>query len=178
MEDLFGNKKLMALSWKQPFAALMLPPFDKIETRVWKTDYRGPVLICASKKGYSLQQILDIAGKEQYNRIIETFREVDLTGGNAIAIGDLVHCRKMLKADEDKCFVQHFPDLWCHIYENVRPIESLAWHGSQGWKIVDDDFKSKIKFKQQFQSRAQCLYCKQNIEVCKNNECLNTEEHF
>jgi hypothetical protein len=44
------DQKLMALSWKQPYAELML--HGKIETRTWQTKYRGWVMVCASKQPY------------------------------------------------------------------------------------------------------------------------------
>ena len=46
---------IKALSWKQPYASLMLK--GKIETRSWPTNYRGLVLICASKAPYSIKEI-------------------------------------------------------------------------------------------------------------------------
>lgn len=126
------DDKIMALSWKEPFASLMLQ--GKIETRVWKTDYRGFVLICTSKKKYNNQEVLNISGPEQYQRVIDMLDGKEMKHGYAIAIGKLIHCRKMIKADEDKCFVEYNPDLWCHIYEDVRPIVPFEWKGTQGWK--------------------------------------------
>lgn len=136
------NTKLLALSWKEPFATLMLQ--GKIETRVWKTDYRGLVLICTSKKKYNNQEVLNITGPEQYQRIIDAIAGKEMKHGYAIAIGELVHCRKMIKEDEDKCFVKYHPDLWCHIYENVYPIFPIEWKGTQGWKTVSDEIKKQI----------------------------------
>lgn len=164
MTDLFGDKELRALSWKEPFASLML--HGKIETRTWATKYRGLVLICASKDPYTPKILLGISGK-QVHRITDllTFPDVAPTLGHAIAVGELVDCRPMVKADEDVCFVQYREPwqerrvrkdgsvhivkkrLWCHIYENVREIEPIEWSGVQGWKILDDPkFQEQIKY--------------------------------
>ena len=143
------DQKLLALSWKQPFAELML--YGKIETRVWKTNYRGWVLICASKKGFNFNQVFDIAGGKQCQRITTILgRNNDhwynlYRSGIAIAIGRLIDCRPMTKTDEDKCFVQYYADLFCHIYDNVQAINPFIWKGSQGWKEVLPEIKNKIK---------------------------------
>lgn len=41
--------KIKALSVKEPFASFIKSGTKKIETRTWKTKYRGDILICASK---------------------------------------------------------------------------------------------------------------------------------
>jgi hypothetical protein len=139
------DQKLLALSWKQPYAELML--HGKIETRTWNTNYRGWVLICASKKGYSEISVLDISGN--------MFSDIEIKCGHkweyclfgyAIAIGYLSDCRPMQLADEDKCFVKYYiPGLFCHIYQNVQAIEPFLWKGSQGWKEVTHEIKKQIR---------------------------------
>lgn len=164
MIDLFGNEPMMALSWKQPYAGLMLPPFNKIETRTWPTKYRGLVLICASQKDYKLDQIFGISGAKQYYRIIETLNHIFTNGtllnGHAIGVGRLVDCRPMTKQDEDKCYVNypgewyHVPKdgvpkkkrLYCHEYADVRAIEPIPFKGAQGFRKVTDEVKQLIKF--------------------------------
>ena len=162
-------EEIRALSWKQPFAELML--HGKIETRIWDTKYRGLVLICASKKGYGFHEIQTISGGDQSIRITCVLgRNNDhflqhYRSGIAIAVGRLVDSRPMTKEDEDKCFVQYHKPwlqetkrkykpskfttkrLWCHIYEDVREIEPFEWQGTQGWKVLDQDIIDKIKFK-------------------------------
>lgn len=145
MTNFSTNQKLMALSWKQPYAELML--HGKIETRTWHTYYRGWVLICASKVSYNSQQLLDISGPDQYKRIdmANIPMAYRLLKGQAIGIGKLVDCYKMKSQDEDKCYVEWAPNLWCHVYEQVSRIEPFSWKGTQGWKTVDQETKNKIK---------------------------------
>ena len=143
------NKELRALNWKQPFATLMA--HHKIETRVWKTDYRGFVLICASKMEYTENQLIRISGLEQFNRITDVLKMegrqnmLDLRG-YAIAVGELIDCRPMEITDENPCFVQFNPQLYCHVYENVRRIKPIPWKGSLGWKKLHPEFMNQIEF--------------------------------
>jgi len=119
------NEELRALSIKQPYASLML--HGKIETRSWYTDYRGMVLICASKTPFGLEDIEKISGNRQVDRILEKipgyFNNAPL--GEAIAVGRLIHCRPMMKSDEDACFVRWRDELWCWEFDDVRMIHPL-----------------------------------------------------
>jgi hypothetical protein len=142
---------ILALSWKQPYAQLML--HGKIETRTWKTNYRGLVLICSSIKGYNSFQIEDISGN--MNKIILAILRPDqdcaipspYPFGEAIAIGRLIDCRPMVRVDEFKTFVLYRPSLYCHIYEDVTAIKPIPFKGSQKWQKVSQDIINQIKFK-------------------------------
>ena len=142
--DLFGHLAIRALSWKEPYATLML--HGKIETRRWATTYRGLVLICASKTPYTYRQTESISGEKQLKRMYALFQFAisPLHCGYAIAIGELVDCRHMRPEDEDKCFVRHYSDLYCHVYANVRPIQPIEWKGSQGWRVLSEEQKARI----------------------------------
>lgn len=131
---------IRALSWKEPFASLML--HGKIETRTWSTKYRSLVLICASEN-----QVMDISGVTRADKIYNEILRFDPeNNGHAIAVGHLTYCRPMQPEDEDKCFVEYRAGLFCHIYTNVRAIEPMPWKGSQGWGIVPKDFQDKIVY--------------------------------
>ena len=148
------TETIKALSWKEPYGTLML--YGKIETRVWKTSYRGLVLICASKKSYNLGEVFRISGGDLYraiwNKIFPDKNKYSVNVsdnlfycGKAFAIGELIDCRPMRKEDEDKCFVRYYPDLYCHVYQNVTKIEPFFWKGSLGFKTLTDYQKSQIK---------------------------------
>lgn len=163
------DQKLLALSWKQPYAELML--HGKIETRTWNTNYRGWVLICASKKGYDPFEVWEISGEKQAIRITNVIgRNADhhLNGyksGIAFAIGYLVQCYIMRPDDQDSCYVKYWlpkkvtkvrkdltiktvtKRLYCHVYDYVQAIEPFPWKGSIGWKEVTPEIKNQIKFK-------------------------------
>lgn len=170
MKDLFDNEEIRSLSWKQPYADLMLQ--GKIETRTWDTKYRGKVLICVSKKIYNFSELYSTSGAqvERIENILEKeesfFCKENITDefitGMAIAVGTLVDTRKMTKEDEDDCFVKFYPPwtdhrvnkigktkevimrLYCHIYKDVQPILPFPWKGSQGWKTLNQEEKNKI----------------------------------
>jgi hypothetical protein len=145
-EEEILKSTVRALSWKQPYAQLMF--HWKWETRTWNTNYRGLVLICSSAVNYADIEIKEISGAAQYYRILQALG-VQWTHivkrGNAIGIGRLVGCRPMEKEDGDRTFVQYSPDRWVHLYEDVHPIETFPWRGSQGWKTLDYETKKLIK---------------------------------
>ena len=137
------ESELRYLGWKQPFATLML--HGKDETRTWPTDYRGLVLITASKIKYQREALKRICGPVQLERIWSIVKDMDSQkhlSGHAIAVGRLVDCMPMQDsgAIEDKCFVRYQKELWRHIYEDVRPIEPLPYKGAQGWRKLKRGF--------------------------------------
>lgn len=136
-------QNMRGLVWKQPFAELML--HGKIETRTWKTSYRGWVLICAALKPYNFSQIHSISGLTQGNRIMEMKKDFKNYSGMAIGIGELVECRPMKKEDEQACYVDYFADLYCHVYENVKEIEPFKIKGAQGWMRITPEIINKIQ---------------------------------
>lgn len=152
-------EEMRYLGFKQPYASLMLPPFDKIETRTWPTKYRGLVLITASKKPFDREQYADISGP-QYKRICKAVDSDDLINGHAIAVGRLSNCYLMRKEDEEKCFVEYrdpwyeknkkgimvLKKLYCHVYTDVKAIEPIEIKGSQGWRKLDQEFIESIKY--------------------------------
>jgi hypothetical protein len=161
LEQLRHNKRIpivRALSWKQPYADLMLT--GKVETRKWKTSYRGWVLICASQKAYTQYQVLSISGNGQYDRVHKSIVDLysgkgmlhcnkDMQFGKAIAVGYLTSCRLMQSSQkqEDETFVSYNGegDLYCHYYEQVRAIKPFDWKGSQGWRNVPISVVQKIE---------------------------------
>lgn len=149
------------LSWKEPYASLMIK--GKIETRTWDTKYRGWVLMCASQKSYDFEQTMAIAGDVQMSRI----SRIDLVpnNGHAFAIGRLIDSRHMMPSDENACFVKYKEPwtedregkngkartvskrLWCHVYANVHAIEPFDIKGAQGWSVLTDEIIEKIQIR-------------------------------
>lgn len=146
IEEIISNK-VLALSWKEPYGSLML--HGKIETRTWKTNYRGLVLICCSKVAYAEHQLMNISGIAGAQRILNLLNERGITEqpGKAIAVSRLIDCRPMKFDDEGKTFVKFYSDLYCHVYEDVTPIQPFPWKGKQGWSTVSEEDKKKIIFK-------------------------------
>jgi len=151
------DQNIKALSWKEPFASLMLKG-KLIETRSWDTNYRGWVLMCASKQPYTLEIVKQITFSAEaelpYRNMTDKVKQ--LIGdnlylrqypmlGKAFAIGWLCHSRLMNWSDEYEAFVAHQYGLYSHIYTAVQPIEPFDWKGAQEWQNVSDDVKNKIK---------------------------------
>ena len=97
LTELIGIQRLMALSIKEPYGSLILY-HGKKETRTWATNYKGYVLLCASKSPYQAQSILEISGPEQTKRICDALGTSDLNklnrfNGHAFAVALLAGCR-------------------------------------------------------------------------------------
>lgn len=134
-----------ALTWKQPYAELML--HGKLETRTWATPYRGIVLLCAGVNAYSLKHLEQVAGSlELLNDIMNTHNA--WLGhehiGHAFAVGRLVDCRPMQKEDEPKAWVGYRNGLYVHEYQDVTPIKPFPWRGALGWRTLTEDQRRLI----------------------------------
>jgi hypothetical protein len=145
-QDLQRGVEIRALSWKEPYGTLML--HGKIETRSWQTSYRGLVLICTSRKEYTVDEVCSISYGNMFSRIAHMIakNEIIPDPGKAIAVGRLIDCRVMRPTDEEKCFVKYHSTLWCHVYADVVPIEHISWIGGLRWRKVGSDVVSSIKF--------------------------------
>jgi hypothetical protein len=137
---------IRSLCWKEPFGSLMLPPYNKVETRTWKTNVRGLVLIVLSQP-YNPAQIVELCGLNQGALITRTLTGHDgFMKSCAIGIGRLADCRHL--REDDKHFLEWTPSLgerYAHIYEDVYRIETIPMKGHQGWRFVPDEIRKQIK---------------------------------
>jgi hypothetical protein len=90
-----------ALSMKEPWATLLLHGKKTIETRVWRTNYRGKILLCASKNPRS-----PIAGK-------------------AFAIAELVDCRPMIWEDEAGACCPRYEGAYAWVLADITPLKEM-----------------------------------------------------
>ena len=104
---------MKALSIKQPWASLIASGIKTIETRTWKTDYRGPLLICSSKTP-------DIA-----------------PAGQALAVAQLTDCRPMSVLDEGAARCRKYDGAYSWVLTDIRPIQPFAVRGRIGLFEVD-----------------------------------------
>lgn len=104
---------MKALSLKEPWANLVRNGKKTIETRKWKTNYRGKLLICASAKP-----------KSEFS-------------GNAIAIVTVVDCRPMTKDDEKKACIALYPRANAWLLKDITPIKPFPVKGKLGLFEVD-----------------------------------------
>lgn len=112
---------MKAISIKQPWAELIVCGRKTIETRTWKTDYRGEILICASL-GW------DKSVAERFN----CTRSHAPDRGAAIAYAVLVDVRPMRISDEPfaLCYCQN--NLYAWILADVRRSVPFSVKGKLG----------------------------------------------
>jgi hypothetical protein len=99
---------MKALSIKQPWANLIACGQKTIETRLWGTDYRGPLLIVSSRRPK-----------------IEP-------AGCALAIAELVECRPMTLADEKAALCEVSEKAVAWVFRNIRPLKPFPVNGRLG----------------------------------------------
>ena len=76
---------MKVISIKEPYATLIKENIKNIETRSWKTNYRGEIYIHASKTS---SKITD-------TKILELTKNLKMSNGNIIAKATLVDCKYM-----------------------------------------------------------------------------------
>ena len=105
---------MKVISIKEPFATLIMNGNKKIETRSWKTNYRGELYIHASGKSLA-KEFLD-------DNIIDLIKDMDMNFGNIICKGNLIDCIYM---DEEfiKKIRKNKIEYICGLYEVGR----YAW---------------------------------------------------
>lgn len=106
---------MKALSVRQPWASMIASGEKTIETRVWSTEYRGPLLICATKK-----PVID-----------------ELPVGIALCIVELVDCRPMTEEDQVKACCEIYPRAQSFVLDHLRSVEPFPVKGQLGFFDVD-----------------------------------------
>lgn len=76
---------MKVISIKEPFATLIMNKMKLIETRSWKTNYRGELYIHASGKSLAKEFL-----NNQY--VFELIKDLDMNYGNIICKVNLVDC--------------------------------------------------------------------------------------
>lgn len=99
---------MKALSIRSPYWELILSGQKTIETRTWKTNYRGDFLICATQPH-----------------------------GQAVAIAELVECRPMQSDDWPAACCPPYVDAWALVLKNIRPIKQFAVRGKLSFFEVE-----------------------------------------
>ncbi len=99
---------MKAISIREPWASMIREGIKSIETRTWYTSYRGPLLICASK------------------------RPDMMLAGHAVAKANLVEVRLMILADEERAACSWYPEAFAWVLENVQPIDPFPVKGRLG----------------------------------------------
>src|SRR5574344_1594840 len=117
---------MKVISLKEPFATLIKNNIKTIETRSWKTKYRGELYIHSS---------LSNPDKDIYTRkdLVKLFDESELTYGKIICKCNLVDCIKItkeyaeqIKKEAPEVFAcgDFTPGRYAWILENIIPLET------------------------------------------------------
>jgi len=110
---------MKVLSIKEPWASMILSGKKTIETRTWKTKYRGKILLHASSNPKS-----EISGK-------------------IFAVANIVDCKKMTKEDEKKACCKIYKDACSWFLEDIKPIELKEVKGMLGLWNYDGEIREK-----------------------------------
>ena len=110
---------MKAISIKQPWASLVASGRKTIECRTWRTTHRGPLLICASKGGFELNDDGLLA-----------------PGGVALGVVELQNIRPMTKGDLPAAFL---PDDW-----QADALKGLAWEVAALYKVEPFPVKGRL----------------------------------
>ncbi len=137
---------MKGLSVKEPWATLILRCGKTTENRSWRTHYRGPLVICASKK---IDDMFSPGWKHltDYARCKELEEDSKAAGiicglfasagwnpaGHALGVVDVVGCDRDMMTEWD------MPDQWHWRLENPRPfVTPFPFKGQLGFFDVDD----------------------------------------
>ncbi len=103
---------MKVITIKQPYASLIVSGYKEYEFRTWKTNYRGKLLIQASKS-------VDKKAMKKFERY-----NLDYPIGCIIGICDLVDC---IKIDDDvRCMLLKKNDV---VYHNIATDKSFNGYG-------------------------------------------------
>lgn len=124
---------MKALSIHNPYANLILLGYKPLEIRSKKTNYRGDILICATKHKVSLWEVFNTSYVMQLSVTNDLYR----ASGYAIGIATLADCRPMTRLDEKLAFCEYKEGLFAYELTNVRAIKPFPVCGNQGFFNVE-----------------------------------------
>jgi hypothetical protein len=139
---------MKVLSIKEPYATLICNGNKYIETRSWKTKYRGELFIHASGKKLATEYITN-------SYVLEIIQNMDMNFGNIICRGDLVDCIYM-----DEKFLQNIKQndneynlglyelgRYAWVFENIEPIKPIPAKGNLNIWNYDGEYEMISKHK-------------------------------
>ena len=120
---------MKVISIKEPFATLIMNGSKLIETRSWKTNYRGELYLHASGKSLA---------KEYLNPyVLELVKDMDMNYGNIICKGNLVDCiymdeeflKKIQSNNKEYNLGLYELGRYAWVFEDVVPIKLIKAKG-------------------------------------------------
>ena len=133
---------MKVLSIKEPFASLIKNKFKFIETRSWKTNYRGEIYIHASISSWKILT-------ERDEKLKKLLKDNALQYGNIICKCNLVDCVYMTKEYVENIKNNNPQEYLCGdfqegryawVLDNIKPIEPIKAKGELGiWNYYNEN---------------------------------------
>ncbi|WBF05198.1 ASCH_ASC-1 domain containing protein [Burkholderia phage CSP3] len=126
---------MKALSIRQPWAWLVAAGHKDIENRTWRTSYRGPLLIHASK-GMTIAEYVDVRGFLRLigREDIEMPHPKELERGGIIGVADLM----AVVPPAGRTSPWHMEGCYGLYLRNARPLPFIPYTGRLGIFDVPD----------------------------------------
>lgn len=126
---------MKALSVKQPWAGLIALGYKKIECRTWGTNYRGPLLICASKS-FDRNAFMNF-DNVSFHSIKKTAGKMTTITGKALCIVELYQIS--IGYADAETMKENKKDACCDIYP-----ETCLWRLKDVERIKPFDIKGQL----------------------------------
>lgn len=133
---------MKVISIKEPFATLIMNKTKKIETRSWKTNYRGELFIHACGKTMAKEFFTN-------DNVLNLIQGLDMNYGNIICKGTLVDCVYM-----DEQFIEKIKQnpveyecglyevgRYAWIFEDIKPIYKIPAKGKLNIWNFDGEYE-------------------------------------
>ncbi len=129
----------------EPWASLMAFGYKKNETRSWRTHYRGPLVIHASKNTRHARGIGALLNAAGLTLVPDDFPSTEsaFPFGKVVAVVNLIDCIPTEAAEArgltqmERACGDYSPGRFAWLTSGLRRIENpIPWKGSQGfWKV-------------------------------------------
>lgn len=134
---------MKVLSIKEPYATLIASGNKLIETRSWKTNYRGELFIHASGTKLAKEYLTN-----QY--VLNTIKDLDMNFGNIICKVNLVDCIYMdqkfidyIKQNSNEYYLGLYElGRYAWIFEDVEPIAPIKIKGKLNIWNYDGEYET------------------------------------
>ncbi len=146
---------MRGLSIQQPYAQLCALGLKELETRSWRTNYRGPVALHSS---------LQFPGWCRKIMNVEPFRSalvldgkfVELPLGKIVAIAEVVDCHRVTEeflrklTRREYAFGNYQIGRYAFRLAEVRPLRfAISWRGALGFWHVPDYLEEQLNYEVQ-----------------------------
>jgi len=134
---------MKAITLTQPWATLVALGQKRIETRSWKTNYRGPLAIHAATN--FTDDGRHLCDEEPFRSLLGGDMRVVLWKGFVLCTCNLTDCFKMTPEwiatvkEPELSFGYYDPDRYAWILDDIKPIRPFRVKGCLGLWNLDDD---------------------------------------